>query len=89
MPAAGPKRPFPDVQPDTSSFRGMYPVTKASADLPQGTCKGLVCGTPGTANLRDAHGNDLANYPLQQGYNPLQVQQVQPGGTAADIWAGY
>lgn len=64
-------------------------VTKADDNLPGGICRGLLCGTAGTANLKDAAGNTLANYPLQQGYNPLSVQQVRINGTADDIWALY
>lgn len=65
------------------------PVTKADADLPDGTCRGLLVGTAGTANLQDKGGNTRANVPLQQGYNPLICKQVRTGGTAADIWALY
>lgn len=65
------------------------PVTKADADLPGGTCRGLLVGTAGTANLMDADGNIRTNVPLQQGYNPLICKQVRTGGTATDIWALY
>lgn len=64
-------------------------VTKADSDLANGICRSLCCGTAGTANLMDANGNILANYPLQTGYNPICVKQVRTGGTAADIWALY
>jgi hypothetical protein len=65
-------------------------VTKADADLPApGVTRALLVGTAGTANLKDAAGNTLANVPLQQGYNPLRVMQVRTGGTASDIWALY
>lgn len=67
----------------------MLLVTKADADLPGGRCFGLLVGTAGTANLKDAAGNTLANVPLQVGYNPLSVSQVRTGGTATDIWALY
>lgn len=64
-------------------------VTKADSNLPQGTCRSLMCGTAGTANLMDAEGNIVADFPLQQGYNPISVRQVRTGGTATDIWALY
>jgi hypothetical protein len=64
-------------------------VTKADSDLPDGVCRALVCGTAGTANLHDKHGNLCTNYPLQQGYNPIACKQVRTGGTADDIWALY
>ena len=64
-------------------------VTKAASDLPNGVCRGLLCGTAGTANLIDMYGNTLTNFPLQQGYNPIRVKRVSTGGTASDIWALY
>ena len=68
---------------------GLVSVTKANSDLTNGTCRGLLVGTAGTANLMDAAGNTLSNVPLQQGYNPIAVLQVRTGGTADDIWALY
>jgi hypothetical protein len=65
------------------------PITKADANLPRGTCRSLLVGTAGTANLMDAEGVIRSNVPLQQGYNPLQCRQVRAGGTASDIWALY
>lgn len=67
-----------------------YPaVTKADADLPHGVCRTLLVGTAGTANLMQPDGTIVANVPLVQGYNPLEVKQVRLGGTAADIFAIY
>jgi hypothetical protein len=73
----------------TASSTRMQVVTKADADLPGGVTRGLLCNTAGTANLTDAEGNLCANFPLQQGYNPIQVMQVRTGGTADEIWALY
>lgn len=64
-------------------------VTKANVDLAGGTCRGLLVGTAGTANLGDADGTTTTDVPLQAGYNPLQVKQVRTGGTADNIWALY
>ncbi|WP_296596469.1 hypothetical protein [Phenylobacterium sp.] len=64
-------------------------VTKASTPLPGGTCRGLLVGTAGTANVTDADGNASDSVPLQAGYNPLQLTHVRTGGTATDIWALY
>lgn len=64
-------------------------VAKADADLPEGVCRGLLVGTPGTANLVTAKGMTRNNVPLQQGINPIRVARVLPGGTASDIWALY
>ena len=69
--------------------RTMSAVTKADANLANGLTLGLLVGVPGTANIMDASGTIHSNVPLQQGYNPLSVQQVRTGGTATDIWALY
>lgn len=71
-----------------SAFRWVK-ITKANADLAGGTCRALLVGTAGTANLQDNDGTTTTDVPLQQGYNPLQVRQVRTGGTADDIWALY
>lgn len=73
----------------TAPSDNYVPVTKANADLPDGTCRGLLVGTAGTANLTTPAGVERANVPLQQGYNPLVCKQVRTGGTASDIWALY
>lgn len=64
-------------------------VAKADADLAEGTCRALLVGTAGSANLIDAEGNARAGVPLQQGYNPLRCRRVATGGTADNIWALY
>jgi len=65
-------------------------VTKAdSTNLPDGDCRALFVGTAGTANLVDCTGQALTNFPLKEGVNPIQVSQVNTGGTADDIWALY
>lgn len=64
-------------------------VAKADADLADGTCRALLVGTAGSANLVDAEGNARAGVPLQQGYNPLRCRRVASGGTAENIWALY
>lgn len=64
-------------------------VTKADADLPGGTCRGLLVGTAGTANLTQLDGTEVDGVYLAQGYNPLVVKQVRLGGTADDITALY
>jgi hypothetical protein len=84
--------------PSAPSVR-FVPVVKAEVDLPGGTCKALLVGAAGTANLIDAEGGVRAGLPLQQGYNPLRCAalrcaalrcvRVATGGTATDIWALY
>jgi hypothetical protein len=64
-------------------------VTKANSDLPNGICRALLVGTPGTCNLMDAEGNTHADVPLQLGYNPISVKQIRTGGLASNIWALY
>lgn len=73
-----------------SPARKAFKVTKADAtDLPNGVARFLIVGTAGPANLVDAEGNDLADFPLKAGRNDIRVKQVETGGTADDIWACY
>lgn len=48
----------------------------------------LVCGVGGTATIMMANGGSLTDFPLQQGWNPMQAVKVT-FGTADDIWAMY
>lgn len=57
------------------------------APLVGGTCRALCVGTAGTATFIDADGNICTDYPLQVGYNPIQVQQITTLTTAANVWA--
>lgn len=63
-------------------------LTKGTA-LAKTPTRGLACGTAGTANLVDASGQTLTNFPLQAGYNPIAIVELSSGGTADDIWALY
>lgn len=64
------------------------PITKSdTADVPGGSCRAVLCGTEGTANLIDATGVLRTGVPLQKGYNPIGVRRVLTGGTAANLWA--
>lgn len=68
----------------------LEPVTKHDTnELTAGTCKALLVGTAGTANLVDAYGSTRTNVPLKEGYNPIRVKIIKTGGTADDIWALY
>lgn len=74
----------------SSPARVLRSVTKNDAsDLPDGTCRALLVGSGGTANLVDAGGNELTGVPLQTGFNPVRIARVKTGGTASDIWAIY
>ena len=66
------------------------PIVKSDTiDLPNGVCRAVLVGTPGSANLMDASGNVLTGLPLQQGYNPIGVLRIMTGGTADNMWALY
>jgi len=80
---------YPIGQASTSPAGSYVPVTKADSDLPGGTCRALLVGTAGTANLQQQDGTTRTNVPLQAGYNALICKQVRTGGTASDIWALY
>lgn len=64
----------------------MEAITKGTPFTLGTGARGILCGTPGTANIT-VGGTALVNVPLQQGYNPIRVQSVQAGGTASDLWA--
>jgi hypothetical protein len=64
-------------------------VKSDTTDLPGGVCRAILAGTAGSANLIDATGNTVTNFPLQQGYNPVGVSRVLTGGTADNLWALY
>ena len=65
------------------------PVTKADADLPDGTCRALRVETAGTLNLTTKEGVERDGVPVFAGDNPLICSQVRLGGTADGIWALY
>jgi hypothetical protein len=46
----------------------------------------LLCGTAGTATITMAGGSILTDFPLQQGWNPMQATKVVLG-TASNVWA--
>jgi hypothetical protein len=43
--------------------------------------RAILCSTGMTLKIRDAAGNDVANVPFQQGYNPIQCQEVWSTGS--------
>ncbi len=53
------------------------------------TTRSVCVGTAGTATVIDADGNTCVDFPLQAGYNPLQIQALTALGTAANVWALY
>lgn len=64
------------------------PLTKNDSTVFPETV-GLTVGTAGTANLVDANGNTLTDYPLAAGQHVGSFKQLLTGGTADDIWAAY
>lgn len=74
------------ADPSTAPGVVYVPVTKADTDM-AAPARALVCGTAGTVNLMQIDGTIRADFPLQQGYNPIACRQVRTGGTADDIWA--
>ena len=73
-----------------SPARSLVKIAKSdTVDVGPSACRALLVGTAGTANLIDASGADLANVPLQQGFNPIMVRRIKTGGTADNVWALY
>lgn len=71
----------------------VIPVTKADANLPDGTCKAILIGTAGTLNveMRGIDGVPVVrnSLPLEAGLYPFQCTQIRTGGTADSIFAVY
>lgn len=80
--------PLSATLPSTPAL-GFSSVTLEDTPLPGGPCRALLCGTAGTLNGIDANGDVFEGLPLQQGYNPISIQQASTGGSASDIWALY
>lgn len=64
-------------------------LTAGAGTITGGPCRALAVGTAGTATFIDADGNTCTNFPLQAGYNPIQIQELTSLGTASDVWALY
>jgi hypothetical protein len=78
------------ISQDVFAGYKVVPVTLANSDLPNGPCRSIVCGSAGTLNFMEIDGVTIrTNFPLPQGYNPIQAQQIRLGGTASDLWALY
>ena len=66
------------------------PITRSdTVDFPLGLCRAILCGTEGTATLKDATGTTRTLVPLQKGYNPIRACRILLAGTASDLWALY
>ena len=74
---------------ETRSATKIFKVTPAESDIPGGTVRGLILASAGTVNLTFEDGSAEDGVPLVQGWNPVYVDRVRPGGTAAasGIWA--
>jgi hypothetical protein len=72
---------------DTSTAVDAVLLSASASAFP--TCRALNVGTAGTATMRSAKGNTLTDYPLQAGYNPIQIDKLTALGTAANVWALY
>ena len=73
----------------TAPAAKIVPMTaNDSTDLPEGTCRALLVGTAGAADIIDASGTARSAVPLQQGFNPIGIQRIKSTNlTAANIWA--
>ncbi len=86
---------IPDVsklrtQLDSPAEDYILVVPSDTVDLPEGLCRGLLVGSAGAADLRNARGILREAVPLQLGYNPIRVKRVQSSNlVAGGIWALY
>jgi len=62
-------------------------LSASASEIPQ--TRGLNVQTAGTANITDAHGNDVDGYYLHAGYNPIQIKKLRALGSASGVWALY
>lgn len=61
----------------TSNFtRGAVKATQITTNTAFPVCCALLCSTAVVATVTMADGTDVANVPLQAGYNPLMATKV-------------
>ena len=68
------------------------PVTLGSNALADGVCRAILATTAGVANITQPDGTVRANYPLQEGYNPIRAIVIiapSAGTAATGVWALY
>lgn len=68
-------------------IKKIYKMTKSDTTMLDPSPRAVNCGTAGTCTFWDGDGNLCTDYPLQQGYNPIEMTKLLTGGTADDIWA--
>lgn len=65
----------------------IYKMTKHASNMLAVAARAVCCGTAGTCTFLDGDGNLCADYPMQVGYNPIEMTALRTGGTADDLWA--
>lgn len=64
-------------------------VTLSASATAFPVCRSVNVQTAGTANITDAEGNDIDDYYLSSGINPIQITKLRALGTAVGVWALY
>lgn len=64
------------VEGTTNRTRPGVKLAAITTNTPFDVCAALLCSADVTATVTDADGNDVANVPLQKGYNPIQATKV-------------
>lgn len=88
-PFGGSQPPIPFTS--NSCAIAIVPITASDTVLlPNGTCRSLLVGTAGAADLIDASGALRSAVPLQVGFNPIGVQRINLTNlVASNLWALY
>jgi hypothetical protein len=64
----------------------IYKATKHATNMLAVAGRAVCCGTAGTCTFLDGEGNLCTDYPMQAGYNPIEITALRTGGTADNIW---
>lgn len=66
--------------------------TLADTALANGVCRAILCNGAGVVDLTQPDGTVRANFPLQEGYNPIRasvIDEPTTGTAATGVWALY
>jgi len=74
----------------SSPYDDLKAVTPSdSADLPDGTCRGLFVSVAGNISFVTSKGTSQSAIPVDAGFFPVSIKRVLATGTTATVLAGY